>query len=200
MDEYTKTSKRKLIVVILSIIILPLGYFGIFYLQVQNGEVKTLRTKYSTENRKKICPWSANKTYLSCMRKDFYRLLRNTGPFASQLAFQFETEVFRFDRDLQSSDIGKVNSYLDHLDLALNFLLIEKSYRMSRSRINVPGIVLSKFNREMVLKEVFLFSGYFKKIRTQYSQVITSDKFLHAKLIRLEKELKRITPSLRASF
>ena len=200
MSEYTKARKKKTIVIILSMIFLPAGYFGIFYVQVQNGEVKTLRSKYSTENRKRRCPWSENKTYLSCMRKDFYQLIRNTGPFASQLAFQFETEVFRFDRDLQSSEIGKLNSYLDHLDLGLNFLLIEKSYRMSRSRINMPGLVLSKLNREMVLKEVFLFAGYIKKIKTEYSHILSHDKFLYAKFIRLEKEHQRISPSLRSSY
>ena len=131
------------------------------------------------------------------MRKDFYLLLRNTGPYSSQLAFLFESKVFRHDRDLQVTAIGKINSYLDHLDLGLNFLLIEKEYRISRKRINIQGIVLAKLNRNDVLNEISKYDSYLEKLKGQYRMTLMTNPQLLSRFIRLEKEYTRIRPYLK---
>jgi hypothetical protein len=197
VDKYTKSNKRTFIIILLSIIVLPSGYFGIFYYQIVNGDVNKLKNKYSVKNRKKYCNWSQDKTYLDCMRKDFYLLLRTTGPYASQLAFQFESDVFRYDRDLQTTDIGKVNSYLDHLDLGLNFLLIEKEYRLSRKRMNIQGILFAKLNRKDVLNEISHFDKYLGQVKNNYNSTLISNPLLFSKFNRLEKEYAMLKPQLK---
>lgn len=197
MEPYEGPTKRTFRVILISSVLLPLGYFGIFYLQVINGPLKTFESKFSQDNRKKICQWTEEQTYLSCMRKDFYALIRSTGPYQSQLAHQFITDVFRYDRDQQVSDKGKINSYLDYIDLSLNFLEIERRARLNRKKLNVPGIIMAKINKNQVIEEVKHFSSYFQKLEGKYKMALESDELLVSRYQRLKKSYERLSPSLK---
>ena len=197
MDEYKGPTKRTYTVILLSVILLPLGYFGIYFLQIQSGPLATFQSKYSEKNRIKICSWNENSSYLNCMRKDFYKLIRSTGPFQGQKAFLYVTDIFREDRDKQVSELGKVNVYLDYIDLSISFLEIERRFRLSRTKLNIPGILLAKLNKDSVLEEINLFPKHIKKLETKYKSTIESDKLLIAKYQRLKKNYLRIKDSLK---
>ncbi len=196
MGTYKNNNKRTTFIIFLSIIFLPLGYFAAFFFQIHDGPVNSFKLKYSIENRKKRCPWSAEKTYLHCIRKDYYLALRNTGPYQGQVAFQFESDLFRYDRDLQTSDRGKVNVYLDHIDLGINFLLIEKEFRMTRTNLSIPSILLAKKNRSVILLEISNFNKYFLKLESRFKKTIDSDQIIKARYQRLKKSFSQIRPLL----
>ena len=135
MNQYLKFSWRTYTIVILSLILLPTGYFGIFYFQTMDGPISALTKKYSLERIDKTCQWQENYTYLACFKKDYYRFLRYGTPFERQLALKIQIKLFNADFYKHTTEVGKIHSLLDHLDLLNNFFLINKKIEMNIKKI-----------------------------------------------------------------
>lgn len=197
MEDYkTKLDRRTITIILLSIILLPAGYLSIYYIQCSMGPIKTLENKYGKKSLQKNCPWSEKKTYLQCVKKDFLKVVRKTGPFDSHLAYLFEKDLFRLDRDKQSTDIGKVNTIVDHLELGVNFLIIRRDFRVLRSNLHLAGFLLAYLTRNDVLDEFNKFEGYIKLIETKYGEALKSDGVIHQRYTFVKKEFLKFKPKL----
>lgn len=197
MEEYSrKLDARTVIIILLAIIILPSGYLGIYYIQCMNGPIKILENKYSKKKLPETCNWSEKTTYLQCMKKDYFKVIRTTGPFDSHLAFLFEKELFRLDRDKQSTDLGKVNNMVDHLELGVNFLIIRSNFKVQRSNLHLAGFLLAYLTRNKVLEEFNKFEEYIEYIETKYKTALEDDKVLNQRFSFVKREFKRFKPQL----
>ena len=197
MEDYgRKLNARTIIIILLSIIILPGGYFGIYYIQCLNGPIKLLENKYSKEKLAANCNWSETNTYLQCIKKDYYNVIRKTGPFYSHLAFLFEKELFRLDRDKQSTDLGKANSLVDHLEFGVNFLVVRSSFKVKRSNLHLAGFILAYVTRAHVLEELSKFDSYIEMLETKYKSALEADKVLNQRFSFAKREYEKYKPKL----
>ncbi len=197
MEKYGRTlDKRTIIIILLSIIILPSGYLGIYYVQKINGPIKLLENKYSKSKLEATCNWSETNTYLQCMKKDYFKVIRTTGPFDSHLAFLFEKELFRLDRDKQSTDLGKANSFVDHLELGVNFLVIRSNTKVKRNNLHLAGFLLAYLTRGEVLKEISMFDSYIEMVETKYQSALEADKVLNQRFNFVKREYTKYKPTL----
>jgi hypothetical protein len=197
MEDYgRKISARTIIIIILSIIILPSGYLAIYYVQCMGGPIKILENKYNKKKLAETCQWSEQKTYLQCMKKDYLKVLRSTGPFDSHLAFLFEKELFRLDRDKQSTDLGKVNNVVDHLELGVNFLIIRGNVRVKRTNLHLAGFLLAYVTRGQVLEEFIKFNSYIELVETKYKNALETDKVLNQRFNFVKREFKKYESKL----
>ena len=197
MENYgRKVSTRTIIIIILSIIILPSGYLGIYYIQCMSGPIKILKNKYNKKSLAENCQWSESNTYLQCMKKDYLKVLRSTGPFDSHLAFLFEKELFRLDRDKQSTDLGKINNAVDHLELGLNFLIIRGNVKVKRTNLHLAGFLLAYLTRGQVLEEFMKFNSYIELIETKYKNALDANKVLNQRFSFVKREYKKYESKL----
>lgn len=197
MENYrSKLDTRTIVIILLTIIILPLGYLGIYYIQCTNGPIKLLEKKYGGTNLQKNCQWSEKSTYLQCIKTDYYKVLRETGPFDSHLAFLFEKTLFRLDRDKQFSDSGKANNLVDHLELGVNFLLIRRDFRVYRTNLHAAGFLLAYLTRDHILDEFYRFENYIQTLEDKYAEVLGTDKVLNQRFSFVKREFSKLRTTL----
>lgn len=170
-----------------------------YHLQVLQGDIELLRKKYSAEKIDSYCDWSEESTYLACFKKDFYKFIRETGPYENQLALELEQDLYDMSEGRHKLPEGKISLFLDHLDLLNNFMIINKKMVVSRKSLHVAGPILTFLLRDRVLSYFHELEQQIEVINSKYAFILLQNQDLANRFNFLVKEYHTLKASVRVS-
>lgn len=173
-------------------IIIGLSYYT-YKSSIKDPLIVTFKNKYSYSNIDKHCEWSEKTTYMSCIKNDFYRIIRNSNNTQRQYMFILYKQIFDHNHYKHTTNQGRMISYLDGQDLLNHFLVSSNNLDIRRNHIDFVGIVLTYYYRNKIIS---LFNHNFSQLQEKIEKnyhFINQDPLIKSYSTFVTKEAKRIS-------
>lgn len=182
MNDPREIGKRKLALIMIFIFAVPCFAISQYLNILKNGEILNIKNKYKVVNLNANCDWDLNNNYILCLKKDYLHFIRNHTHYEGLLAFDLFLEVKNHDMLKQTTELGRVSSYLDYLELLVSFFEINMSKSISRNKVDFIALGFTLFGRRKPLKEFRSQKSRIRQLEEKHKNIFEMNPLIKSKL------------------
>lgn len=195
--DYNNLSRTKMAMVIAALICIPLFALRFYHLSLEQGAILKLQNKFKVVHLERNCHWTLEKNYNHCFKKDFLQFVRSKTYYEGILAFDLFLTIKEHDYLKQTTDLGKMYSRLDSLELIISFFEINKSKSINRDKADFVGLIFAYFLKTKPIESFYLSEKEIIELEKKFKNIMEAKPVLKNRFQILKTRFNKLKKELR---